>query len=80
MANPQSAYLARVRAHLATTPADDVIPFLTRQIERWTTLYAAFSRLVDGSEEYEGSATAFDYLETIASLDMMKKERENQHA
>ena len=77
MANPQSAYLDRVRAHLATAPASEQVPFLTRQIERWTSLYAAFSRLVDGSEDYEGSATAFDYLETIASLDMMKKEREH---
>ena len=77
MANPQSAYLARVRAHLATAPASEHVPFLTRQIERWTTLYAAFSRLVDGSEDYEGSATAFDYLFTISSLDMMKKEREH---
>ena len=75
MTSPVTAYLTRVETHLATLPALEHIPFLDRQIKRWSDLYGAFSRMVDGSEDYTGSATAFDFLETLAGLDMMKKER-----
>jgi len=77
MTSPVTAYLTRVSQHLETLPKTEHIPFLDRQIERWQNFYTAWSRKVDGSEDYTGSATAFDFLETISGLDMMKKEIQN---
>jgi hypothetical protein len=79
MTSPITAYLTRVTQHLATVDHAEQLAFLDRQIKRWSDLYGAFSRMVDGSEDYTGSATAFDFLETISGLDMMKKEREHVH-
>lgn len=63
-------YIARVDECLGELPGDAARRyFLTDEIEKWQHRYARFGALVNNGDD-PGDASAFDYIETIAALDL----------
>lgn len=63
-------FIARVRAHVAGLSSDaQRREFLAVQHAHWERLYSAFIAKVDAGRD-PGSATAFEFTETIAALEI----------
>lgn len=76
---PTERYLARVQAHLAGLPGDDRRAFLTSEITKWEERYSAWMAKVDRGGD-PGSATAFDFTETILALQSLLAQQAKEAA
>lgn len=60
-------YFERVDAHIADMDTAASLTFLRAELDKWMARYQRFQAQVDG-DRYEGSATSWEYAETIATL------------
>jgi hypothetical protein len=63
-------YLARVDAHLATLNEPGRRVFIDSLVDQWTQRYERFMARVDRNQPTDPTVSAYDYIDTLAGLDV----------